>query len=282
MKIRFVIDSTTIIRESIRHRFSVVPLTIVFGDKEYIEGVTIDEKGFYDLLEKSKDAPVTSQPSPEAFMEAFKEGVDNGETVIAIIVAGGLSGTYQSAVIAASEFPEGSVYVVDSENIAIAAGVLAEYALKLADSGMEAPEIVKRLEDVRKRVRLVALLDTLDSLKKSGRIPWAVAFAGGILSIKPLVYVERGEIKMFGKARGSKKANRLIDDALEKLGGVDFDFPVLFGYTGTDSMPVKRYLEESAAQWTETLDEIAYYIVGSVVGTHAGPGAFAAAYFVKE
>ena len=282
MKIRFVIDSTTIVRESIRHRFSVVPLTIVCEGKEYVEGVTIDEKGFYELLERSKESPVTSQPSPEAFMKAYKEGVDNGETVIAIIVAGGLSGTYQSAVIAAQEFPEGSVYVVDSENIAIASGVLAEYALKLADSGMEASEIVKKLENARKRVRLVALLDTLDSLKKSGRIPWAVAFAGGILSIKPLVYVERGEIKMFGKARGSKKANKLIDEAIEKLGGVDFDLPVLFGYTGTDNMPVKRYLEESTALWKEKLDDIAYYIVGSVVGTHTGPGAFAAGYFVKE
>jgi len=282
MKIRLVVDSTTIIRKSLRERFSVVPLTIVFGDKEYIEGVTIDEEGFYDLLEESKEAPVASQPSPEAYLKVFKEVVKNGETVICITVASGLSGTYQSACIAASEFTENEVYVVDSQNIAIATGVLAELAVRLVDSGMEAGEIAERLRKESKRLRLVALLDTLDSLKKSGRIPWAVAVAGGILSIKPLVYVECGKIKMFGKARGSKKANKLIDEAIDKLGGVDFNMPVLFGYTGKDSMPVQRYLSESTSLWKEKLDEIAYYIVGSVVGTHAGPGAFAAGYFVDE
>lgn len=282
MKIRLITDSTANINADKKDKFSIVPLKVIFGDKEYTEGVDIDEKRFYEMLIESDDVPTTSQPSPLEFMKAFKEAYDNGETVIAITVASKLSGTYQSACIAASEFPEGSVYVIDSNNVALGTGILAERALELKESGMSAEGIVKIIEEEKDRVRLIALLDTLEYLKKGGRISKTVAFAGGILSIKPVIGVEDGEIKMLGKARGSKKGNNLLVEQIKESGGVDFTKPVLLGYTGLNDDLLKKYIEDSNALWEGNVEKLPQCIVGSVVGTHAGPGAVAVAYFANK
>lgn len=282
MKIRLITDSTANINADKKDNFSIVPLKVIFEDKEYTEGVDIDEKRFYEMLIESDDVPTTSQPSPLEFIKAFKEAYDNGETVIAITVASKLSGTYQSACIAASEFPEGSVYVIDSNNVALGTGILAERALELKESGMSAEEIVKIIEEEKDRVRLIALLDTLEYLKKGGRISKTVAFAGGILSIKPVIGVEDGEIKMLGKARGSKKGNNLLVEQIKESGGVDFTKPVLLGYTGLNDDLLKKYIEDSNTLWEGNVDKLPQCIVGSVVGTHAGPGAVAVAYFANK
>lgn len=278
MGIRFVIDSTTNLPENYRSRFSVVPLTLHFGNDEYVDGVDITEKRFYEMLIESDEIPTTSQPSPLAFQKAFGEAIDAGEDVIAITIASNLSGTYQSACIAASEFPEGRVYVVDSKSASIGAGIVAQRALEMADSGMAAAEIAKSLVEEIDKVYIIALIDTLEYLKKGGRISKAAAFAGGVLSIKPVIAVEGGEIKILGKARGSKKGNNLLVQQIAEC-GADFFRPVLFGYTGLNDDLLQKYIEDSSTLWEGNLERLEQCVIGSVIGAHVGPGAIGVAYF---
>ena len=140
----------------------------------------------------------------------------------------------------------------------------------------------KRLASIVILVIIVAMLDTLEYLKKGGRISAAVAFAGGVLNIKPVVSVDKGEIVMLGKARGSKQANNLLIQEIEKAGGVDFDRPVLLGYTGLSTMLLDKYIEDSKSLWTHAKSELSSTVIGSTIGTHVGPGAVAVAFFKKN
>lgn len=278
MSVRIIIDSTTDIKSEIRDRFTVVPLSIRFGEDEYVDGVTITHKEFYEKLIESDVLPTTSQAPPYLFAKVFEEITAAGDTAVVLTISAKLSGTYQSAVIAAQDY-EGKIFVVDSDNVTIGAGILAEYALKLADDGMDAESIADKLEKERGRVRLIAMLDTLEYLKRGGRISKTAAIAGGILSIKPVIGVVHGEISILGKARGSKQGNNLLVREIQGTGGVDFGMPVLLGYTGLSDAMLKKYISDSGFLWESHTDEIKYSTVGSVVGTHAGPGAIAAAFF---
>lgn len=279
-KVRIVVDSTSDVRESLSERLTTVPLTIIFGEEEFIDGVTIDHKTFYEKLIESDVMPTTSQATPDSFAQVFSEAVAAGESVVAITISSELSGTYQSACIAAQDFP-GAVYVVDSKNVTIGAGILAEYALRLADSGMDAKSIAQLLSIERDNVRLIAMLDTLEYLKRGGRISRTAAFAGSLLSIKPVISIVDGKIEILGKARGSKQGNNLLVKEIEACGGVDFTRPLLLGYTGLTDVLLLKYIKDSAALWQDNMDELPVSVVGSVVGTHAGPGAVAVAYFRK-
>lgn len=163
----------------------------------------------------------------------------------------------------------------------IGAAVLTELALRYLDEGLEAREIAARLEEEKKRILIVALLDTLEYLKRGGRISRTVAFAGAVLNIKPVIAVSDGEIMVLGKARGSKMGNNLLEQEIEKAGGVDFSRPVLLGYTGLSDALLLKYIEDSRRLWEGGLEQVRYTTVGSVIGTHAGPGAIAVAFFTK-
>jgi DegV family protein with EDD domain len=174
------------------------------------------------------------------------------------------------------------VYVVDSESVAIGAGILTQLALALAEQGKTAQQVYDCLLEERKKIRVLAMLDTLEYLKKGGRISKTVAFAGGLLSIKPVVSVQDGAINMLGKARGSKQANNLLVQQIEAAGGVDFDKPVLLGYTGLSDILLEKYIADSSNLWAESKTALQSTPIGSVIGTHAGPGAIAAAFFKKN
>ena len=280
MKIRMVVDSTADTTPEVAARVTVVPLTICFGDQVYVQGEDITNTEFYERLVESDVLPTTSQATPYAFEQVFQEAVEAGESVVAITLSAGLSGTYQSAVLAAAEFP-GKVFVVDSGTVSIGAGILAEYALRLLDDGLSAKEIAEKLEEQKKRVRVLAMLDTLEYLKKGGRISKTVAFAGELLAIKPVLGIECGKIAMLGKARGSKQANNLLVKEIQDAGGVDFSHPLLLGYTGLSDVLLQKYIRDSASLWDENREQLPYTLIGSVVGTHAGPGAVAVAFFGK-
>ena len=281
MKVKIIVDSTADLTPQVQSRVQVIPLTIRFGDKEYIDGVTIDSKMFYEMLTTGQDLPTTSQATPFVFKEAFEKAVEEGYQVVVITVSSKLSGTYQSAVMAAEEFP-GKVFVVDSKSVAIGSGILTEYALELIDRGLDAENIAWKLMQKREEVRLVAVVDTLEYLKRGGRISKTAAIAGGLLSIKPVIGVEDGEIRMLGKARGAKQAGSMLLQEIEKAGGIDYDKPLLLGYTGTSDESLKKFIEENASAWERDAEQLPYTVVGSVVGTHAGPGAVAAAFFSRN
>lgn len=278
MGIQIVIDSTTDLPAQAAEQVKIVPLTIHFGEQQYVSGVDIDSRSFYEKLVESDVLPTTSQPTPAAFADVFQAAVAAGDEVVCITISSKLSGTYQSASIAAMDFP-GKVFVVDSRTVTLGCGILTQYALDLAKKGISARELAERVEKKREKVRLLALLDTLEYLKKGGRISSTVAFAGGLLNIKPLICVAEGEVKLLGKARGSRQGSNLLVQQIEKAGGVDFDLPVLLGYTGLSDAMLKKYMEDSAQLWQGRVDSLPVSIVGSVVGTHAGPGAVAVAFF---
>ena len=277
MSVKIVIDSTADLTPEIKARVSVVPLTVHFGDEEYVDGVTITHKQFYEKLIECDTLPSTSQATPAAFAEAFDKIVANGDSAVVLTVSSKLSGTYQSAMIAASDYED--IYVVDSDSVAIGTGILAELALELVDRGMNAKELATTLELEKKNVCIIAMLDTLEYLKRGGRISKAVAFAGGLLNIKPVISVEDGEIVIRGKARGSKQGNNLLVEEIAKAGGVDFERPLLLGYTGLSDLLLQKYMEDSKALWADSKKALRITPVGSVIGTHAGPGAIAAAFF---
>ena len=276
MGIRIIVDSTADLTPQVRERVVVVPLTIHFGDEEFVDGVDITGKEFYEKLVTSKVMPSTSQASPYAFSAAFGQAVADGDDVVAILVSSKLSGTYQSAVIAAEDY-SGKVHVVDSRNIALGAAILTEHALRLADAGYSAEQIAFLLEQARERVRLMAVVDTLEYLQRGGRLSKTAAIAGGILAIKPIIALVDGEIKVLAKGRGNRQANQLMNQEVLKA-GIDPDMPCMLGYTGTDDELLRKYRQDSGALWS---DGVPVSLVCGVVGTHAGPGAVAAAFFAK-
>lgn len=279
MKTRIIVDSTSDLMPEIQSRVCTVPLTVKFGDEEFIDGVTIDNKTFYEKLVESDALPTTSQATPDNFITEFEKVKEAGDEAVVITLSSKFSGTYQSAMIAAEDYD--NIYVVDSLNATVGGGILVELALRLVDEGKSANEIAKILEEEKKNIVLVALVDTLEYLKKGGRISKAVAFAGGVLNIKPVISVVDGEIAMLGKARGSKMGNNLLMQEIEKAGGIDFGKPVLLGYTGISDALLKKYIEDSRPIWENNLDDVRYTTVGSVIGTHVGPGAVVVAFFKK-
>ena len=281
MSVKIIVDATADMIPEVAARVKTVPLTVTFGEKEYVSGVDMDAKKFYEMLVESDELPTTSQATPFAFGEAFEEAVAQGFEVVCLTCSGKLSGTHQSAIIAAADYP-GKVHVVDSNTIAIGLGILVEYALQLVDKGLSAEEITWKLLQKRESIRLLAMVDTLEYLKKGGRISAAAAIAGGILNIKPVITLTGGEIKVLGKARGSRQANNLLVQEIQKAGGVDFQKPLLLGYTGLSDALLQKYIQDSAALWADARQALPYAIVGSVVGTHVGPGAVAVAFFAAE
>lgn len=279
MCVRIIVDSSTNVSEKYREKIQFVPLTVRFGDREYLDGVEISKHQFYEMLVESDVLPTTSQATPAAFADCFEAIASAGDSAVVITLSSKLSGTYQSAVLAAEDYP--NIYVVDSQSVAIGTGVLAQYAVELAQQGMGAEEIAQVLTQQREKVCVVALLDTLEYLKKGGRISKTVAFAGGMLNIKPVVTVQDGAVALIGKARGSRNGNNLLVEKIREAGGVDFERPVLLGYTGLSSALLEKYVDDSKALWADHVDKLDGCLLCSVIGTHAGPGAVAVAFFRK-
>lgn len=279
MSVKIIVDSTADLLPEIKAQVQVVPLTVHFGDREYMDGATIDHKTFYEMLVEGDEHPSTSQASPAAFSDVFYQVAAAGDSAVVLTISQYLSGTYQSAMIAAEEFAD--IYVVDTESVAIGGGILTELALQLADQGLDARSIAERLEQEKKNVRLVAMFDTLEYLKRGGRISKTVALAGALLNIKPVAAIVEGKIEILGKARGSKQGNNLLVQQIEKAGGVDFSKPLLLGYTGLSDVLLQKYITDSAHLWKDGTDSLRCTCIGSVIGTHAGPGAVAVAFFKK-
>ena len=280
MSVKIIVDSTADMSAQAKAKVSaVVPLSVRFGEEEFKDGVTITPQKFYEMLAEGKELPTTSQPTPALFEEIYEEATADGSEVVMITISSRLSGTYQSATIAAEDY-EGKVFVVDSRSAALGTGVLAEYALQLAEQGMSGQQILETLMEKRSKVRLYAVLDTLEYLKKGGRINSATAVVGGMLNIKPMICTDDdGRIAMAGTARGLKKAFSMLNENCEKNGGVDRSMPTVVAYTGRSDENMRKYLEENAHLWPSDTNTT---IVGATVGVHAGPGAVAVGFFSAE
>ena len=260
---------------------TVLPLQIRFGSEEYLDGVSLTHREFFEKLIETDELPQTSQINEYRFDEVFASLTADGSEVIAITLSSKLSGTYASAVKAAKKYA-GKVIVVDSLNACIGERILLEYAVRLVGEGkLTAAQIAAELEEKKGKIQLLAVLDTLKYLRKGGRISSVTAIAGEMLSIKPVISVVRGEVKLVGKAMGSKKGNNLLTQLVRDCGGIDFTMPYVLGYSGLSDAFLQKYIRDSESLWKGYTDHVPYHMIGSTIGTHVGPGAIAVAFFAK-
>ena len=212
MAIKILIDSASdlIKKEADQLGVYFMPMEIRFGNEEYLDGVDLFPEQFYEKLVESDALPQTSQINPFRWEEEFNRLTADGSQLIVITISSKLSGTYASACTAAEKF-QGKVFVLDSMSATIGERLILNYALDLVKKDLSAQEIMEKLEQKKKRLRIMAMLGTLEYLRKGGRISATAAFAGTLLSIKPVVAVIDGEVKLIGKAMGSKKGNNLLN-----------------------------------------------------------------------
>ena len=281
--IKLLIDSSSDIDQEEADELGVtmLPIQVRFGDDEYLDGVNLSHRRFFELLIESDELPKTSQINEFRYEEAFSKLTQNGDDVIAILLSSKLSGSYNCAVTAAKKF-NGKVRVIDSLNACVGERILCQYALKLIKENTPIDEIVSKLEENKKKIKLLAMLDTLKYLKKGGRISAMVALTGEVFNIKPVVSVENGEVKLVGKAIGSKKGNNLLKQLVKNCGGIDFSMPYVVAYSGLSDELLKKYLEDSRELWESNADEIPQVMIGSTIGTHVGPGAIAVCFFSND
>ena len=280
MAVKILIDSSSDIDEKEATKLGIVmlPMQITFGVEEYFDGVDLLPDQFYEKLTTSKDLPKTAQITPYRFEEAFNDMTKDGDEVVAIILSSKLSGTFEAARQAAKGF-EGKVFVLDSLSATVGERLLCQYALQLIEKGLSAKEVFEALENAKERICVMGVLETLEYLKKGGRISGAVAVLGTMLNLKPVVKLTDGEVKMAGKARGKKKGLEFLNGLIGE-NWIDFSMPYGILYTGLDKAPAEEYILEHPEIWQDGADT-PLYVMGSTIGTHVGPGVIGVAYFAK-
>lgn len=258
----------------------IIPMKITFGEEEYRDGVDLTHREFFEKLIETDIFPKTSQINPFEYAKVFQACVGQGDDVVCITLSGTLSGCYQSACIASEEF-EGRVYVVDSENAALGERILVELAVRLRDQGLSAKEIAQVLESEKKNICLIALLNTVEYLKKGGRITPAVAAACNLLAIKPVIAIKEGQIELLGKAMGSRTANNKLTEYIKKAGEIDFEKPLVLAYSGLSDELLQKYIRDSEMHYKGHLETLPITDLGATIGSHIGPGAIGLAFFKK-
>ncbi|HBE9729373.1 TPA: DegV family protein [Clostridioides difficile] len=219
MKIKLVCDSLCDIPDEISEKdyIEIVPLTVIFNDREYIEGVDIKKEEFYKKVKEIKQIPKTSQATYMEFKEVFDKFITEGYHIICMTGAANASGTFQSAMIAKNDVNENEkIHIFDTRNLSLGSGQYVIKACELFEKGLGFEEIIDELENTRSSVRLLFAPYTLDFLKQSGRVPVATALIGNMLNIKPIFFFDNGEAKLVNKVRGIKNiASKLVDIILE-------------------------------------------------------------------
>lgn len=282
MSVQLIIDSASDLTKEQADSLGLIfmPLKTIFGDEEFLDGITMSHRQFYEKLIESGCMPTTSQIPPHEYETVYRKIKENGDTAVVITLSSRLSGTFQSANIALDGY-EDCIFPVDSENVCLGEQILVKLACRLRDSGSSAAAIAAELDRRKKDVRVVALLDTLEYLKRGGRISKTAAFAGNLLSIKPVISIVDGEVAVLGKARGSKNGNNMLMEEVRKSGGIDFSLPYCLGYTGLDDSMLQKYITDSRQLWEGFAKELPISTIGSTIGTHAGPGGICVSYFAS-
>lgn len=282
--IKILVDSASDIdeEEAKKKGIFMIPMEVTFGEETYLDGVNLSHSEFFLKLIESDELPKTSQINPYRFEQKFEELTIDGSEVICITLSSKLSNTYNSAVIASQKY-KNKVFVIDSLNASIGERILCELAIQLVKEGkLSIEKIVEEINRKKYSIELLAIVGTLKYLKKGGRISSVVAFTGEMLSIKPVISIINGQVKMVGKARGSKKGNNLLIEKIESCGGIDFSCPYATAYSGLSNEFLKKYLEDSSNLWQNQIESVPMFQIGSTIGTHIGPGGIAVAFFSKE
>ncbi len=269
--IRIVTDSTADIPISQAEELgiTIVPLTVFFGDKSYLDNVELDNARFYSMLQSSRELPRTSQPSPAAFEEAYTRLVQEGaDGILSIHLSSKLSGTYQSACTALEMLPDEvkkvPIEIVDSQSVSAGMGYAIQRAAQEARAGESLEEIKAHLLSRLQRTRILAVLDTLEWIRRGGRIGGARALLGNMLSVKPIVSLKEGEVVPVEQPRTRSKAYARVAQLFSEMGQVE-------------NVCIVESNEEVGQQLAEALKtvynkDIEHYKLGGVLGTHTGPG----------
>lgn len=280
MKLKIITDNTSDISKefALANDIEVLPLKVIFGDEEFIEGVNMTHEEFYQKLAASDALPTTSQVSPATFQEAFECALNDDSEVLGLFIASTMSGTYQSACIARDMIGSDAIHLIDTETVTFALGLLVEIAVQMRAEGKSAKEIAEYLEVTKKKVRLVAAVGTLDYLQKGGRMSAASAKIGTMLHIKPIVSVENGVINLVGKARGTKAAIKFIVDYVNKHDGHE---ELFHNFAHIQAPELCQELIEAIESETKYKNYTTITDIGCIVGTHTGPDSFGFCYVQK-
>lgn len=280
MAVRMIIDAGSDLNmaQAAELGVTLIPMTVRFGEEEYRSGVDITNEEFYNKLTTSKELPTTSQPTPFEFEAAYQQVKDAGDEAVVLCVSSALSGTYQSATIAADTF-EDCIYVVDTRAVSAGQRILLDYALSLKNHGASAKEIAAELEKRKNDICVFGAVETLEYLIKGGRLSKAAGAVGSMLGIRPILHLADGALEVAGKARGPKGAIAMTHNLIADI-PIDFSMPSCLGYTGNDPQVVTPFLEVPDTPWSG--HDIPIHNVGSTVGTHAGPGLFMVAFFKRS
>ena len=279
--IRILTDSASDIlpAEAEQLGVTVIPLNVTLEDGTVLrDGIDMTPSEYYAQLASCRKLPTTSQPSPELFERFYLEAAAAGDKVLGIFLSHELSGTCQCAKLAADLANVDNVLFVDSANVCLGEALLVRLAVHLRDAGKTLVQIATDLEHAKEHLHLVAAIDDLKYLRKGGRLPAAVAVAGGMLGIKPLITIKEGKVAMAGKARGLPGAYVALFKKIDELGGVHPDFEAVAGYSSSlrEVQPIENYFRDNLHMDAPLVRQI-----GCVIGTHAGPGAFGLAFFDK-
>lgn len=277
--IRILVDSSAdYTQEELTSRnIEMISLNINIGEKDYKDGVNITRDELYNILINGGEFPKTSQPSPQDFYEIFEDAKEKGDSIICITISSALSGTFQSATIAKNMVDYSEIYLIDSLAATTLTRIMVDYACKLRDEGMSAPEITSAVSELQPRVKVFAAVDTLEYLYKGGRLNKASAVVGELANLKPvLTLVPNGTLSVIGKCLGRNKALAFLTNSMADK-TIDTDFPVysLYAYGSENTEKLEEKLEVMGIHCQERLQ------LGATIGCHVGPGAFGVVYVEK-
>ena len=276
--IKFLVDTSSdyTVEEAKELGMELIPIHITFGEIDYKDGYDLKKDKFYELLTASEEFPKTAQPAPQDFVDVFETAKENGDELICLLLSSKLSGTYQCAMLAKSIAEYDKIHLVDSLGATHMLRIMAEYGQKLAAEGKKAEEIVEALETLRPRIKVVAVVDTLEYLCKGGRVSRTAAAIGEMAKVKPMITVAEGEVTVIGKSLGKNKA---ITNALKQLEVhvPDTRFPIYSLWTsGTENCELfEARVKAAGYELKERLQ------IGATIGTHIGPGVFGLIYVQK-
>lgn len=278
--IRIIVDSSADYqaKELQAQNIELVPITVTIGDRSYLDGIDLERDTFYEILTESGQFPKTSQPSPQSYLDVFLDAKEKNDDVICITVSSALSGTCQSATLAKSMADYDNIHIVDSLGATHIIRIMADYACTLRDQGLTAPAIVAALATLRPRIKVTAVLDTLEYLQRGGRLSKTAAAIGELASLKPMITItQEGIVGILGKSIGKNKA---AQNMLKFIQGEEIDpsFPVYTLYTyGTDNcVRFEKRLSEECIHPTKRLQ------IGPSIGAHIGPETFGVIWVSKE
>lgn len=276
--IRFLVDTSSdyTVDEVKEKGMELVPLHITLGEADYRDAYDLTKEGFYELLTSSEEVPKTSQPSPQDFVEAFEEAEEKGDDLICILLSSKLSGTFQSAVLSKDIVEYDKIHLVDSLGATHMIRLMADYGQELAKEGKTAEEIVAALNEMKSKIKVLAVVDTLEYLCKGGRVSRAAAAIGEMAKVKPMITVSEGEVGLIGKSLGKNKA---IGSLLKALGECEVDerFP-MYSVSSVGTENCDAFEKRLTAEGYEFKERVQ---LGATIGTHVGPGAFGVIFVTK-